>query len=312
MSVRYVSLGIILDDVVFHDGRTQMGVLGGGGPQTVWGMALAAPDGAEVGLIAGVNQAFDRRLLAPLDAMRIDLAGVRANDLPTPRAWQLLEADDRRQHVWRVDQATSDLQTHPDAATILHAYPDVAVVHWGIHPEAPHLTPCAPLHAAGVLVSLEPFKGLDQPLVDDALAELLGACAIYSPTWDEAVSIFGTAERAALLDRARSCGGRLLVLRKGQAGAEAWDLVRGEGIAVPAAPVPAVVDPVGAGDAFCGAFAVTWRRTGDLARAAISGAVAASYLLEQVGLPPDPPSAASLEARTAAVEAGLNRLNLHR
>ena len=136
MSIRYVSLGIILDDVVFPDGRTQMGILGGGGPQTVWGMALAASSGAEVGLIAGVNQAFDRRLLAPLAAMRIDLAGVRANDLPTPRAWQLLEADGRRQHVWRVDQATSDLQTHPDAATMLQIYPDAKVVHWGHSPRS--------------------------------------------------------------------------------------------------------------------------------------------------------------------------------
>jgi hypothetical protein len=57
--VKYVSLGIILDDIVFPDGRTRMGVLGGGGPQTVWGMALAAEAGREVGLIAGVGPDFD-------------------------------------------------------------------------------------------------------------------------------------------------------------------------------------------------------------------------------------------------------------
>ena len=80
-------------------------------------------------------------------------------------------------------------------------------------------------------------------------------------------------------------GGCILALRLGLDGGEVWDLHAGEGVAVPPAPSGPIVDPVGAGDAFCGAFAVTWHRTGDLAAAAVSASVAASYLLEQVGLP---------------------------
>ena len=37
----HVAFGIIIDDIVFPDGATHMGVLGGGGPQTAWGMAAA-------------------------------------------------------------------------------------------------------------------------------------------------------------------------------------------------------------------------------------------------------------------------------
>ena len=40
--VDLVAFGVILDDLVFPDGRTSLGVLGGGGPQTAFGMRLPA------------------------------------------------------------------------------------------------------------------------------------------------------------------------------------------------------------------------------------------------------------------------------
>jgi sugar/nucleoside kinase (ribokinase family) len=310
MAARYISLGIIIDDIVFPEGRTRMGVLGGGGPQTVWGMAVAARSGGEVGLVAGVGRDFDDSTLAPLKAMGIDLSGVHRTDLPTPRAWQLLEVDGRRTHVWRVDQATSDRQTHPEFEAIIRFYPQLEAIHWGIHPEAPHLSPWIPLQKHGVRISIEPFKGLKKPLSDEEARTLLARCDIYSPTWEEAVSIFGIADKAALLEHCRKLGGRILTLRKGPAGAEAWNLPAGEGVSVPAAPVRKVVDPVGAGDAFCGAFVVVWHETGDLAAAAVSASVAASYLVEQVGLPAQPPDTASLRDRREAVRGGLRHLSL--
>jgi sugar/nucleoside kinase (ribokinase family) len=50
-------------------------------------------------------------------------------------------------------------------------------------------------------------------------------------------------------------------------------------------PSPKVVDPTGAGNTFLGAFCATLRETGDLREASIRGTVAASYALEQFGLP---------------------------
>ncbi len=310
MTVLYVSPGIIIDDIVFPDGQQQLGVLGGGGPQAAWGMALAARSGALVGLLSGVGRDFDWQALAPLQAMDINTDGVRATDLPTPRAWQLLEADGRRRHVWQVGQDISDLQTHPDAATILDIYPETRVVHWGIHPEDPYLSPCRPLRERGILVSIEPFKGLEEPLADDDLRTVLSSCDIYSPNWAEAASLFGTANRRELLARAQALGAHLLTLRHGAEGVEAWDLYTGAGVMVPAAPVAHVADPVGAGDAFCGAFAVTWHDTGDLVEAAISGVTAASYMLEQVGLPARRPSLADQMSRQEAARAGIKSLSL--
>lgn len=50
--IEYIAFGIIIDDIVFPDGHTQMSVLGGGGPQTAWGMAAALGSGETVGLVA--------------------------------------------------------------------------------------------------------------------------------------------------------------------------------------------------------------------------------------------------------------------
>lgn len=309
MTAKYVSLGIILDDIVFPDGRTQMAVLGGGGAQSAWGMALVASPG-DVGMLSGVGHDFPREALAPLLAMDIDVSGVHTTHLPTPRAWQLLEKDGRRTHVFRIDQATADLQTHPTAETILQFYPAIEVVQWGIHPEDPFLEPSAALSAHGVTICIEPFKGLDTPASDDELSTVLTACDIYSPNWDEAVSIFGTSNKVEILARARRLGAHLLVLRFGASGSEAWNLHTGEGICVPAAPVNRVVDPVGAGDAFCGAFAVLWHETHDLARATIEASVAASFMLEQIGLPLQRPSLPLVQQRKQAVANGSKRLIL--
>jgi sugar/nucleoside kinase (ribokinase family) len=53
---------------------------------------------------------------------------------------------------------------------------------------------------------------------------------------------------------------------------------------VPAVPTN-VIDPTGAGNAYCGGFLVGYILTGDVLTAARYGAVAASFLVEQVGLP---------------------------
>ena len=38
----FVTFSLIIDDIVFPDGKTAMGTLGGGGPQTAFGMKLWA------------------------------------------------------------------------------------------------------------------------------------------------------------------------------------------------------------------------------------------------------------------------------
>ena len=77
----------------------------------------------------------------------------------------------------------------------------------------------------------------------------------------------------------------MVALRCGAAGSVVYRTDTGETHVIPAVATH-VVDPVGAGNAYCGAFLAGWVQTRDLRTAGLYGAVAASFLIEQVGLPP--------------------------
>lgn len=304
--IDFVTFGIILDDIVFPDGTTYMGALGGGGPQTAWGMAAALGSGVAVGLVAGVGRDLDEHLLAPLIAAGIDLTGLRVTGLPTPRAWQVTEADGRRTQVWRVPPETIGAQLARRWDVLPGSYRAARHFHWGIHPDDPAVpTFAAELTGAGKRVSLEPFRPPQQPLDDEALRALLTACTVFSPNWDEATRLTGQHGYSALLARFQALGGHILALRRGVDGADVWDLRAGRGVRVPAVQTT-VVDAVGAGNAFCGALLA--RLDDGLAEAACHAVVAASYLVEQVGLPAALPDPRDYARRLDEARAGLRPL----
>jgi cytidine kinase len=305
--IDHVAFGIIVDDIVFPTGETRMGVLGGGGTQTAWGMAVALGSGERVGLVAGVGDDLDDAILAPMHAAGIDLAGLHNTGLPTPRAWQIMEFNGRRTQIWRVDpEQTLRVQLARRRDALPPAYEDAQVFHWGFHPLVPISVPFArELRAEGRRVGLEPFKAPERPLSDDELHAILHACAVFSPNWLEAVRITGTDDYAAMLARFAGLGAQKLAIRRGTEGADVWDLAAGEGVHVPAVTTT-VVDVVGAGNTFCGAMVA---RLGDgLDEAACHASAAASYMIEQVGLPLTVPTREDYVRRVAEVRAGLHAL----
>ena len=70
----------------------------------------------------------------------------------------------------------------------------------------------------------------------------------------------------------------------------------------PAFPLAKVVDPTGAGDGFCGAFLVEYRRTGSAVDACRFASAAASLLVEGLGV-----EGAASEDRIRARMAGPTR-----
>ena len=78
-------------------------------------------------------------------------------------------------------------------------------------------------------------------------------------------------------------GAKTVVLKLGSSGCQIYG--RGYGLIaeVPVVDVK-VVDPTGAGDAFCGGFLAGFKATGDLVTAARHGTVSASYAVEARGL----------------------------
>ncbi len=77
-------------------------------------------------------------------------------------------------------------------------------------------------------------------------------------------------------------GAPLVVIKRGAAGVLLYERDRNRFTTVPAYPAR-VVDVTGAGDTFCGGFAVGLQRTGDPLRAALMGIVSASFTIEAYG-----------------------------
>ncbi|NWF70186.1 MAG: carbohydrate kinase family protein [Chloroflexi bacterium] len=297
--IDFVAFGIVIDDVVQPDGQTFMGVLGGGGPQTAWGMAAALGSGARVGLAAGVGADFDAASLRPLRECGVNVEGVQAVWEKTPRAWQIMEYDGRRTHIWRAPPQAS--------ATLPVMYQGARGLHWGLHPENPDLNSAALWQARGQIISLEPFKPPDEPLDENTLRQWVTSCVIFSPNWREAARISGHDDEPGMLRRFRAAGCRILALRRGEQGADVWDAQSGVGWRVPALPTT-VVDTVGAGNAFCGALlarlltpdrGVDSFSAANMRAAAAQAVAAASYMVEQIGIPHGLPAPAEYQARVA-------------
>ena len=208
--IDFIAFGIIVDDIVFPQGTTRMGVLGGGGVQTAWGMAAALGSGARVGLVAGIGADLETGALASLRAAGINLDGVRTTDLPTPRAWQVMEFDGRRTQVWRVPVETLGTQLARREDVLPPAYRGARAFHWGIHPgdAAPDIAFGQQLRAQGRRVSLEPFRPPEQTPGESEIRALLAACDVFSPNLLEAERITGCRTYPDILARFRALGGR--------------------------------------------------------------------------------------------------------
>jgi sugar/nucleoside kinase (ribokinase family) len=300
----FVTFALIIDDLVFPDGRTEMGVLGGGGPQAAFGMRLWAE---RVGLVGGVGADLPAAALEWLAAGGIDIAGLRFSpEFPTPRAWQLLEADGRRTQVWRIPGPAIAAQLGWRWDRLPLEYRQAQGYHLGVHPEAPDLDFIRHLQNTGAVVSIEPFRAPTHNLIKAELRALVSAGHIFSPNQAEAVALVGPGEPLELVERLAAAGAEIVALRQGSQGATVYRADSGETWHIPALETT-VVDPTGAGDAFCGGFLVGWVQTGELRLAGLYGSVAASFLVEQVGLPQPRPEIREEARRRLAMIASRTR-----
>lgn len=285
----YIAFNIILDDIICPDGTTHMEMLGGGGPQSAFGMKLWSDS---VGLVAGIGPNLPRQVYDWLEHNEIDSRGIRQADLPTPRAWQALETDGRRTQVWRVPPETIAIHLQRRLDLMPDSYQHARAAHFGIHPLEPDHSFIQSLMKNGVMVSLEPFRPAERPLSPAELKTLIAGASIFSPNYGEARSLVPPPDRvspqeeiADLIAIFLDAGARVVCLRMGADGSWVANQQSDKAYHIPAYETNAV-DPVGAGNAFCGGFLVGWLETNNLVQAGLYGAVSASFLVEQIGVPP--------------------------
>ena len=277
----YVTFGIILDDLERADGLNRYGLLGGGGPQSAFGMRLWSES---VGLVARVGADLPASAWEWLRASGVDAAGVAVTAWPTLRALQRLDQAGRRHHTWRVPPAGIAAQLQRTVADLPADYGLARGWHLGLHPDEPNWDFLAGLKALGGLVSVETFRPAAVPLSPEALRRLLEAADVFSPNALSAQSLVGAVEPEAVAARLLAAGASVLALRLGANGSLVAEARTGRAAWIPALAVT-VVDALGAGNAYCGAFLTGWSETGDLLEAGLRGAAAASVIIEHFGVP---------------------------
>ena len=273
---------LIIDDIVLADGQSFMNILGGAGTHTVMGMLWWCES---AGFMAAVGDDLPQHHRRMLEGAGVDLRGLISRlDMPTPRAWQLFEKDERRVEVFRTSTEEftrlkplfSEMPVDYVQATGIH-------IQWGDPSEQTHLISDLRAQNAKVVVSCEPAMTQQE----DGLAEntaVLQAVDLFSPDRTEAYALTRETEPWPMVDMLLHAGARMVALRMGAAGSLVGT-ANGEYYHVPAVPPAAFVDVTGAGNAYCGGFLVGLGRGEHVAQAAARAAVSASFAIEQFGPP---------------------------
>ncbi|XP_024545143.1 uncharacterized protein C16C9.01c [Selaginella moellendorffii] len=294
-----VTFTIIVDDIVYPDGRTAMALLGGGGPQTAFGAQVWTPQDKRIGLAAGIGSDFPGACREWLENMGIDTSGLLEWESPTLRAWQILEEDGRRTQVWRVNMGDDvwDMLKTP-IERLPPPYQTAKTYHIGVHPSGRDVDFIHSLRSTGAqVVSVEVYTHALEIVTRSELKALVSAGHIFSPNEKEAASLVGPGSSMELIGRLAELGAEVVVLRRGHLGCIAHRADSGETWEVPAfhsvlkqkqeveyneqhdhvASNSRVVDPTGCGNTFCGGFLIGWWKTRDLLKAAVWGSVSASF-----------------------------------
>ena len=299
---------LTIDDVIQADGSSQMGTLGG---NTVHAAAAALTWTPAVGVVARCGADFPAGAISRLRAAGADTTGVRSIDGPTVRNWVIYEADGTRQWVYRTPRERSaQVAPRPDDIpdTWLGRVP-APVVHVAAMPlaAATAIVRSVRERASDAIITLDTHEDWPPgPAAMDA-ARLVD---VFLPSREELATLLGYDEPERAAAELTAAGAACVVVKLGADGA----LVAVPGhppVPVLASPV-AVVDPTGAGDSFCGAFAaglalgedaVSAARRGCATAAAAIGAVGSLRLLDRGaiarGLLPGRPAGAAGSASPA-------------
>ena len=138
------------------------------------------------------------------------------------------------------------------------------------------------------LISVDPGERNMWPTLRPHIEGMLGQIDVFLPSDQEVVRFFPDdhADPLANAQWFAARGPRWVVIKLGSNGCLIYERESSRRAArqwhVPAVTVP-VVDVTGAGDTFCGAFMADFITRGDPVRAAIQGAVAASFCIQDYG-----------------------------
>lgn len=281
---------IIIDDLRRLDGTVAGGLLGGGGPQAGFGARLWSDS---VGLVTRVGPDLAERHRRDLEKLQVDLSGVtvvpHVRTLRAPDGDQPATGTDNWQRMLAVPVGIPAGYRRPRVVHLITEYADEPMVEAALA-----------MRRAGALLSLEPLIDHDRWTNAEQMMGLLRRVDVVTPDWPSASGLAASTDPALVLRYWARTGPALVAVRHCEHGSYLWSAAGGRSWHIPAVPVR-VADPTGAGNSYGGGLCAAWFGTRDPVLAGVHAAVSASFMLELVGMPTDPISAAPVaQARLRA------------
>lgn len=278
--------GMTLDDIVSSNGRVHLRVPGGN--------ALYAALGAAVWqvrseVVSFVGADYPREVLDGLAPLGVGTGHVVRRAAGSIRLWILYEHDGRRQIHLQHDSPTLEPVAEVAAQALprlLSARPRPAAAHVAALPVRTQRSIAATLRRAGVPFSIDTLEARGSVGGDlDSYLEPGQDMSpdVLLPSRDEFVAVFGGEGSPAYRSWAAGTATRTLVVKDGARGSHVSSPPGGPWRHVPAFRTE-VVDPTGAGDAFCGGYLAGMVRGASPWSSAAMGTVSASFVVEQVGV----------------------------
>lgn len=134
------------------------------------------------------------------------------------------------------------------------------------------------------MISLDPAPGYMKPTFWRDLRVVLQGVTAFLPSEDEMRALFWgeSHDLWEMAQRVSEHGPQIIVIKRGPQGQLIYDAAAKRRFEAPAYPAR-LVDPTGAGDAFCGGFLAGYQRTNDPLQATLHGNVSASLKIEGIG-----------------------------
>lgn len=277
MTPELVLLGnLLVDDVVFPDGRTRMGQPGGA---TLYFSLAAALWGLRAGLVSVRGEDYPEPAFEALRARGVDTAGVRDLGRPGVRTWLLYEGRVRRV-VHRLG-CPSHEEVSPEPADVPADWGAARAFHLAPMPLAQQERQARELGAGGAHVSIDPHELVTEESLP-RWKEVLAHADAFFPSEDELrLDDAQTDPHRALR---RLAGGRLrfVAYKRGLKGGVLYD-AREDRFHDWAARTHGVADPTGAGDAFAAGFLCAHLQGAPVVDALRRGVVTASFAIADWG-----------------------------
>lgn len=309
-SPRFLFVGQLTRDfALYPDGRARLDVPGGNLLYAAAGLTLWEPQPLP-GLVARVGEDYPQSWLEEFARRGFDTRSIRilpqAIDLRsfyayTDRTTRL--SDDPVTHFARLglpfpkvllgySHSSSSLDSRSRLSPTSVRQSDFLSEYLGA--TAAHLCPLdylshslvpALLRQAGfTLITLDPSAGYMNATFRADLPALLTGLTAFLPSEEEARAIFQarTNDLREMAEALASYGCEIIVIKRGERGQLLYDSSTHTHWEIPAYPAR-LLDPTGAGDAFCGGFLTGYRRTYDPLQAALHGNISASLTVEGHG-----------------------------